>query len=146
MPIKRSRRFLYPIDWPIISRAVRFEVAGPHGKGRCWACGKPHRQQVRVLADGRWFDVEHGTWRDDAGREAPWPDIEAATTARETYVVLAACHRNHDPADVRRRNLTSWCQRHHLLHDRDYHRAQARITILLRRARGDLFTGPYRHL
>jgi hypothetical protein len=36
------------------------------------------------------------------------------------------------------------CQRCHLLHDRPHHRVQARLTVLMRRALGDLFLGPYR--
>lgn len=60
MPIRRETRWLYPIDWPLISKHIRFEVAGPHGAGRCWKCGRPHGHELRVLPDGRWFDVELG--------------------------------------------------------------------------------------
>ena len=63
---------------------------------------------------------------------------------RMTRVVLAAAHLDHDPTNNRLRNLRSLCQRCHMLHDRPHHLAQRRITYLLRRARGDLFLGPYR--
>ena len=43
MPIKPELRYYYPIDWPQISRWVRFERA----KGCCEACGRPHGQVVR---------------------------------------------------------------------------------------------------
>ncbi|KAA0676754.1 hypothetical protein [Azospirillum brasilense] len=145
MPIKPERRWWYPIDWPIISNHVRFQVDGPHGRGRCWTCGRPHGHEIRVLPDGRWFDPEQHTWRDDRGREASWPDVIEACAIRKTRVILAACHRNHRPEDVQPKNLAAWCQRHHMLHDREFHRAQARITILLRRAAGDPFQGPYRY-
>jgi hypothetical protein len=36
MPIKPELRWFYPIDWPQISRHVRFERAG----GRCQGCGR----------------------------------------------------------------------------------------------------------
>lgn len=144
VPIRTETRWLYPIDWELISKRIRFEVAGPHGKGRCWTCGKPHGHFVRVLPDGRWLDPILNTWRDDGGNDAPWPDVVEACSIRTTRVILAACHKDHDPSNVRPRNLAAWCQRHHLLHDRDYHRRQFRTTILLRRAMGDLFTGPYR--
>ena len=98
-----------------------------------------------MLPDGRWFDPEHHTWRDDNGQEAPWPDVIEACQIRKTRVSLAACHRDHRPENVAPGNLAAWCQRHHLLHDRDFHRQQARITIALRRALGDLFHGPYRY-
>jgi hypothetical protein len=140
VPIRRELRWLYPIDWPQISREVRFRRAG----GRCQHCGRPHGAELRCLPDGRWFDNETGTWRDAAGAEAAWPDVVEATRIRRTRVVLAACHRNHDPSDNRPRNLVALCQRCHLLHDRHEHRRRARITVLLRRAIGDLFLGRYR--
>ena len=46
MPIKPELRYYYPIDWPQVSRWVRFVRA----KGRCEACGRPHGQVVRHLA------------------------------------------------------------------------------------------------
>ena len=57
---------------------------------------------------------------------------------------LAACHRDHDPANNDPDNLAAWCQRCHLLHDRSEHQRRAAITVLLRRAMGDLFLGDYR--
>ena len=40
-------------------------------------------------------------------------------------------------------NLMALCQRCHLSHDRKEHRRRARITVLKRRALGDLLDGPY---
>lgn len=141
MPILRRYRWFYPIDWPQISRHVRFERAG----GRCEQCGRPHGERVRCLADGRWLDSTANTWRDGQGRPAPWPDMVEYAGSRLTLVVLAACHRDHNPANNRPRNLMALCQRCHMLHDREEHRRRFRITILLRRALGDLFLGPYRY-
>ena len=147
MPIRRERRWFYPIDWPQISAELRFRTPGPHGTARCWTCGRPHGHAVRCLPDGRWFDVEGHTWRDGAGREAAWPDIVEATRIRMTRVILAACHGDDpDPANCSRNNLWVWCQRCHILHDAALHRHQRRITYLLRRAVGDLFEGRYRYL
>jgi len=50
VPIKPELRYLYPIDWPQVSRWVRFVRA----KGRCEHCGRPHGAVVRHLGDGRW--------------------------------------------------------------------------------------------
>lgn len=144
MPIRADRRWFHSIDWPLISKRVRFETEGPHGKGRCWACGKPHGHEIRVLPDGRWFDPLLHTWRDDEGREAGWPDVVEACTIRRTRIILAVGHKDHDPSNVAPRNLAALCQRHRLLHDRERHRHQFRVTILLRRALGDLFDGVYR--
>jgi hypothetical protein len=139
LPIKRELRWFYPIDWPEISRRVRFERAG----GVCEGCGRPHGETVRCLPDGRWFDAARRTWRSGRGRPARWPDIEDAVAFRQTRVILAAAHLDHDPGNNRQRNLKSLCQRCHMIHDRSYHLARRRITYLLRRALGDLFLGPY---
>lgn len=141
MPINRRYRWYYPIDWPQISRAVRFDRAG----GRCERCGRPHGARVRCLPDGRWFDEAAKAWRDGSGVPAEWPDIVDYARVRTTRVVLAACHRDHDPGNNRPANLLALCQRCHMLHDRDEHRRRFRITILLRRALGDLFLGRYRY-
>jgi hypothetical protein len=118
---------------------VRFERAG----GVCEGCGRPHGETVRCLPDGRWFDAARHTWRNGRGRPARWPDIEDAVAFRQTRVILAAAHLDHDPGNNRQRNLKSLCQRCHMIHDRSYHLARRRITYLLRRALGDLFLGPY---
>jgi hypothetical protein len=139
MPIRAEMRWFYPIDWPQLSRHVRFERAG----GICQGCGRPHGEIVRVLPDGRWFDAARQTWRNSRGRPARWPDIEETTRMRQTRVILAAAHLDHNPGNNRLRNLKSLCQRCHLIHDRPHHLAQRRVTYLLRRALGDLFLGPY---
>ena len=140
MPIRPDLRWIYPIDWPEISRQVRFERAG----GRCQSCGRPHGETVRCLPDGRWYDAAMRTWRNGRGRPARWPDLEEATRMRHTRVVLAAAHLDHNPANNRPHNLKSLCQRCHLIQDRPHHCARRRITYLSRRALGDLFLGPYR--
>ena len=140
MPIRTDLRSLYPADWRELSRKVRFERAG----GKCQRCGRRHGEIIRVLPDGRWFDDRMKTWRNGQGRPARWPDIEEAIRLRETRVVLAAAHLDHNPRHNRWRNLKSLCQRCHLVHDRAHHLAQRRITYRLRYAIGDLFLGYYR--
>jgi hypothetical protein len=71
------------------------------------------------------------------------PDREEAARIRQTRVVLAAAHLDHNPSNNRLKNLKGLCQRCHLIHDRPHHLARRRITYLLRRALGDLFLGPY---
>ena len=139
MPIRPEMRGFYPSNWPQISRQVRFERAG----GACQGCGRPHGMTIRCLPDGRWFDAASRTWRNGRGRPARWPDLVETVQTRQTRVVLAAAHLDHNPSNNRRRNLRSLCQRCHMIHDRPHHLAQRRITYLLRRALGDLFLGPY---
>ena len=139
MPIKPELRWFYPSNWPDISRRVRFERAG----GLCEGCRRPHGQIVQCLPDGRWFDSDVQTWRTNHGRPARWPDLMEAIHLRQTRVVLAAAHLDHNPRNNRMRNLKCLCQRCHLIHDRSHHMARRRITYLLRRAIGDLFFGLY---
>lgn len=141
MPIKPEHRGFYPIDWPQLSQEIRFTRA----KGACEGCGRPHGRIVLHLGDGRWWDAEAQRWRDARGRPLRvQPSAVAVLGAvRATRVFLAAAHRNHDTSDNRDGNLAAWCQRCHLLHDAPEHARRRRITILRRRALGDLFLGPY---
>ena len=141
MPIRARHRWLYPIDWAQISVAIRFGRA----KGRCEQCGRPHGRKVIHLGDGRWWDEEAGVWRNGRGRALtrlaePIADDPGLLT---TKVVLAAAHLDHDPGHNRPRNLRAFCQRCHMLHDREEHRRRRWLTFRMRKALGDLFLGPY---
>jgi hypothetical protein len=97
MPIRPEMRGFYPSDWPQISRRVRFERAA----GSCQGCGRSHGMTVRCLPDGRWFDAARGTWRNGRGRPARWPDLVEIAQIRQTRVVLAAAHLDHNPSNNR---------------------------------------------
>ena len=138
MPIRPENRFFYPIDWPQLSDAIRFQRA----QGCCEQCGRPHGQLVWHLGDGRWWDEADQTWRSGNGRAlrlAP----PTALPLRTTQVVLACAHLDHDPTNNDASNLRAFCQRCHMLHDRVEHLRQRRFTYRLRRALGDLFLGIY---
>lgn len=142
MPIKREHRWLYPIDWPQLSAAIRFGRA----KGRCEECGRPHGQWVHHLGDGRWWDEDACGWRNGKGRllgrkrGLPCPPGFGVVRTR---VVLAAAHLDHDPTNNRSRNLGALCQRCHMLHDSVEHRRRRWLSMRSRKALGDLFLGPY---
>jgi hypothetical protein len=144
MPIRRKHRWLYPIDWPQISQAIRFGRA----HGRCERCGRPHGRVVLHRGDGRWWDEEAGVWRNGRGRALPRlaaPDPAQAGLSA-TKVFLAAAHLDHDPGNNRFGNLKAFCQRCHMLHDRDEHLRRRRLTYAKRNALGDLFLGRYPEL
>ncbi len=61
MPIKKTLRWCYPIDWQELRAVVRFDRAG----GRCEDCARPHGRAIHHLGDGRWFDPEGELWRND---------------------------------------------------------------------------------
>ena len=141
MPIRRKHLWLYPIDWRELSASIRFRRA----KGLCEGCGRPHGRSVLHLGDGRWWDEDAARWRDGTGR---WvrrmrPPHSVIDKTRVTRVVLATCHRDHDPTNNDGANLAPFCQRCHILHDKTEHLRRRRLTYLSRRASGDLFTGPY---
>ena len=141
MSIRRHHCWLYPIDWRELSASIRFRRA----KGRCEACGRPHGRLVVHLGDGRWWDDERQAWRSGKGRvlrHGP-PPTDHGPPGRTTRVVLATAHRDHDPTNNAASNLAAFCQRCHILHDREEHLRRRRLTYLARRALGDLFTGPY---
>ena len=138
MPIRPQHRALYPFDWPQLSASIRFRRA----KGRCEGCGRPHGREVQHLGDGRWWDEEASTWRNGSGLTLP--SVATPNVAiRTTRVVLACAHLDHDPTNNQGRNLRAFCQRCHMLHDREEHLRRRWVTYRLRRAMGDLFLGPY---
>ena len=140
MPIRRQFKYLYPIDWPQISVMIRFNRA----KGRCECCDRPHGHTVQHLGDGRWWDDQRLVWRDGRGRDLPRVKLAADDpSARPTKVVLAAAHIDHDPSNCKPRNLKAFCQRCHLLHDREEHQRRRWLTLRMRKAVGDLFLGSY---
>lgn len=126
MPIKPEMWEFYPRDWPEISRRVQFERAA----GLCQGCGHPHGMTARCLPDGRGSTLP-GTLGATAGDGRWWPDLLEREQPRQTRVILAAAHLDHDPRNNRLRNLRGLCQRCHQIHD------------LPHRALGDLFLGPY---
>ena len=141
MPIRPEYRWLYPIDWPQLSALIRFERA----KGRCEGCGRPHGRFVCHLGDGRWWDPERGLWRDGQGRVLRRVDADnLLALVTTTRVVLATVHRDHDPTNNRARNLVAFCQRCHMLHDREEQQRRRWLTLFRREALGDLFLGHYR--
>jgi hypothetical protein len=146
MPIRPEHRWLYPIDWPEISRIVRFVRAG----GRCERCKRPHGRRVAQLpgTDGSWWDADTREWRDGRGRplrrQPGYVALDAIRMTRKP-VYLATAHLNHDPSfnGPRWRNLAAFCPRCHMIHDAAEHRRRRWWNAFRRRALGDLFTGRY---
>ncbi|MFL0415651.1 hypothetical protein [Sphingomonas sp. 179-A 2A2 NHS] len=134
MPIMAEHRWLYPIDWPELSRLIRFGRA----KGRCEHCRRPHGARVFHLGDGRWWDAERRQWRDGRGRRIRVAGADLVAIVRITRVYIACAHLNHDPTDNGARNLAALCQRCHMIHDAAEHRRRRWYNAYRRRALGDL--------
>lgn len=133
MPIKPENRKRYPDDW----KQVRERIL-KRARYRCEHPGCKARQ----YSVGRWANDELG-WRwcavwgqNDNQRTYK----EACQVAAETYfdsneegpkptvIVLTIAHLDHRPENCDDSNLRAWCQRHHLAHDADHHRANAQAT------------------
>ena len=94
-----------------------------------------------TVAGGIRSAAPGGTGR--GGRSSGWmPNLLALIST--TRVILATAHRDHDPTNNRPRNLVAFCQRCHMLHDREEHRRRRWRTLFRRKALGDLFLGRYR--
>lgn len=116
MPIQARYKWLYPFDWPQLSAMVRFERA----QGWCETCGRPHRQLVVHLGDGRWWDQEEQTWPSGQGR--PLPRLPALVdddpALRTTRVILAAAHLERFAARGRLASHPAIAVRHCIFGDR----------------------------
>lgn len=137
MPIRAENRWLYPIDWQQLSRAIRFGRAG----ARCERCVRPHMKLVVHPGDGRWWDSDAGCWRSEHGRRISAKGF-ALGAVRTTYVVLACAHLDHDPGNSATDNLKALCQRCHMIHDAAEHRWQRWWNAFRLRAIRDLFEDP----
>src|SRR3546814_16510238 len=96
MPIMAEHRWLYPIDWPELSRAIRFGRA----TGRCEHCHRPHGQRVFHLGDGRWWDMDRRHWRDGSGKRIRVWTRDLVAIVRTPRVSIPWAHLNTDPTDT----------------------------------------------
>ncbi len=130
-------------------RQTRAQIRAPYldpvrvgessGNLRCRCCGRPDGVVVRGLPDGRWYDGADETWRDARGRRVEWPEPVEYGATTDTLVSVEALRITNAPVE-RVRLLCNRCRR---LEGAVHGRARARISILLRRAIGDLFLGRY---
>src|SRR5580704_18714862 len=99
--------------------------------------------------DGRWWDDEAATSRNGRHRalsSRTQPLASEDGRILTTKVVLATAHVDHNPSNNKTRNLKAYCQRCHMLHDREEHRRRRRIALRKKNALGDLFLGRYSDL
>lgn len=138
MPIRPENRWLYPIDWPQLSDAIRFDRA----HARCEHCSRPHMRRVAHLGDGRWWDADVACWRSGRGKRIALKEGFVLASVRMTYVVLACAHLDHDPGNSAAGNLAALCQRCHMIHDAAEHRWQRWWNVFRLRAMRDLYEDP----
>lgn len=104
MPIDYKK---YPKDWSEIRKRIL-----DRARNRCEQCG-----------------LQNGVtgYRDSSGKfhasEGMQVETDLLDGERVFRIVLTIAHLNHDIHDNRPENLMALCQRCHLSHDKDHHRA-----------------------
>lgn len=148
MPIKPENRHRYPPDWPqvrdrILQRAG-YRCEHPGCCARQYSVGWWVLEGVAQAGPWRWV----AAWGQN---DNPRTYAEAREVAAELYhsrseeglkpivIVLTVAHLNHQPEDCDDENLRAMCQRHHLAHDQEHHRASAQATRRARSGTPDLF-------
>ncbi|NCA78331.1 MAG: hypothetical protein EOM90_18535 [Alphaproteobacteria bacterium] len=105
MPINYKK---YPQNWKTEIRPAILKRA----QNKCEMCG-----------------IENGMtgYREASGNFVPAEGLQADTALEDGErifrVVLTVAHLNHDIGDNRPENLRALCQRCHLIHDKEHHRA-----------------------
>lgn len=115
MPMKRE---LYPDNWLDLRRQVQ-ERAG----NKCEVCGVSNYELGARDRKGEWHDqssIDH--MNSDCGYSlfGEYPKI--------IRIVCTTAHLDHDPSNNDLTNLKFLCQRCHLAHDKDQHKASAAET------------------
>lgn len=129
MPIKPENLKFYPENWPEIRERIRKrsgnrcectgECGEQHEAGRC---NLEHMSTGYRLLSGKFVPAKHFT-----------PELAASLfgqyrTLALKKIVLTVSHKNHVPSDCEDSNLQHFCQRCHLLYDREHHLESARKT------------------
>ena len=135
MPIRPELMPLYPggstrsPEW----RELREEVLDRSG-WRCDFCLVEHGMTISMLGDGTFMTGTGGVYCDRTGGflRLSHPSFEPG---RPVLIVLAVCHKDHDPTNNNPDNLLALCQKCHLRHDAKEHWRTRRA----RNAIGDLF-------
>lgn len=146
MPIKPENRCLYPPDW----QGVRMRILRRAG----YRCEHPGCM-ARQYSVGWWIvDPNTQAWRWSPAwgqNDNPRTYNEARQVAAELdhsrseegpkpiVIVLTIAHLDHDPTNNSDDNLRAMCQRHHLAHDHDHHRANAQATRRAKAGTAELF-------
>lgn len=146
MPIKPENRNRYPADWPairerILKRAgyrcehpgclarqysVGWWIVDPNAQAWRWSPAWGQNDNPRTYSDARQVaaELDHGR-----SEEGPKPIV----------IVLTIAHLDHQPENCADDNLRAMCQRHHLAHDHDHHRANAQATRRAKAGTAELF-------
>lgn len=140
MPIKPENRARYPVDWP----EIRLRILRRAGY-RCEHAGCGARQYaVGVWQNGVFLPVaQDGDTYSQARQNAADAHFtlygDGPCDRKIIVIVLTIAHLDHQPENCADDNLRALCQRHHLAHDHDHHRANAQATRRAKAGTAELF-------
>ncbi|MCJ2049408.1 hypothetical protein, partial [Methylobacterium sp. J-070] len=119
MPIRPEHRFFYPIDWPQLSAVIRFRRAG----GCCEGCGRPHGQKVYCLSYVLFFYLYLSPLSNPNPPQPTSPHIHYYLFSFFIFTnfFLSSSHLYHYTSNNSSTNLSAFCQRCHMNHDRSEH-------------------------
>lgn len=110
--------------------AANYSVVSWCKENKIWnrACGN-------ILIDA--YGLGDCTYQEARFLADHWNEIE--DDKKWIVIVLTISHLNHDTTDNRMENLAALCQRCHINHDKDYHKANAKATIEKKKGLQSLF-------
>lgn len=123
MPIRPENKSRYPKNWKEISKRIRFERAG----NKCEQCNAPNGELIvrGTGSDAGTYMLWGGEIHDDQDGEfyRIGKGSEYNCAGKFTRVVLTVAHLDHQPENNAEENLKALCQKCHLAHDREQHKA-----------------------
>lgn len=137
MPIKPENKARYPKDWPQIRERILARAGNC-----CEKCKVPNRTRIARGAgkdEGTYMLDTADVFCADTGQHLGRCRHSDYELARMVDVVLTIAHLDHTPENCAEENLRAWCQKCHLAHDADHHRANSWATRRARSGTLELF-------
>lgn len=136
MPIKPENTKRYPADWPAVRERILkragYRCEHPGCLARQYSVGIWH-PPIEGDRDWKWFPLwgqnDNPRTYQEARQMAAEIDYDRSEEGpKPLVIVLTIAHLDHQPENCTDDNLRAMCQRHHLAHDHDHHRANAQAT------------------
>lgn len=134
MPINSDKRKLYPPDWKLRSRFIRFYRA----RNKCEVCGAPNGQII-LRGDDCYMTEDGRVFCDRTGKLLGHSRMSEFPAYRMTRVILTVAHLDHDVTNNSFFNLRAMCQKCHLRYDMKRHISNRRRNKLEKSGQLPLF-------
>ena len=144
MPIKPENRDRYPADWPAIRGRILqragYRCEHPGCKARQYSVGWWRVDELGHHWVAAWGQNDNPRTYSEARQVAAELDFSRSEEGpKPLVIVLTVAHLDHQPEHCDPDNLRALCQRHHLAHDHEHHRANAQATRRAKAGTAELF-------